>query len=194
MLISLQRIGIVPKNQLTYSKITRYFNLALLYPRIQNLEGCIVECGVAQGGTLAALKVLSIAENKERPIYGFDTFAGLPDGSAAFCHSKGEVIQYFKDNRVPMENVTLVEGDVRYTLKNFNESIAFLHIDLDLYEGYNASLNFLWDNVVSGGVVVFDDYNERKWKGATMAVDEFVKEHELTLHCANFAKKYYLIK
>lgn len=46
---------------------------------LQNIDGCIVECGIAAGGNFAAmiLGVLSVNENTQRNFYGFDSFEGI---------------------------------------------------------------------------------------------------------------------
>lgn len=199
--LALQMYGIIPKDQLSYVKVSRRVNLQRLYERVYDLPGVAVECGVARGDSLALLKILSIAEGKNRPIIGYDTFEGLPEPAAfergvrgQFGHSKAAVVQFFKDRQVPMDGITLVRGDIRDTLKDFESDIAFLHIDLDLYEGYKAALSYLWDKVVPGGIVLFDDYGY-DWAGADKAVDEFVAAHpKLELNKERFANKTYLIK
>jgi len=42
------------------------------------------------------------------------------------------------------------------------ESIAYMHIDLNNAEGVLAVLDRLFDRVVSGGIVIMDDY---EWSG-----------------------------
>ncbi len=198
----LQKIGLVPRNTFIYAKLARRFNIAILYQKIVGLPGCIVECGVASGQSLVVLKILSIAENKGRRIYGFDTFEGLPEPrphergkKGWFKYSKASVVQFFKDANTPMDNVELVEGDISETLKGFEfpEPVAFLHIDVDLYDGYKAALDGLWEKIVPGGVVLFDDYEE--WAGAAKAVREFLDAHPgVALQKAEFARKAYIIK
>jgi len=171
--LALQKYRIIPKSPLNHSKLSQKINICLLYTHIKELDGVIVECGVAQGHSLTVLKILSLAEGKNREVYGFDTFCGLPEPAAfeggvkgEFGHTKSSVVQFFKDTNVPLSNVSLIEGDIRDTLKTFNKPIAFLHIDVDLYEGYRAALETLWDKIVQGGVVLFDDYDDKSWVGA----------------------------
>ncbi|OHA95829.1 MAG: hypothetical protein A3C62_02605 [Candidatus Zambryskibacteria bacterium RIFCSPHIGHO2_02_FULL_39_16] len=200
--LALQRYRIIPKSPLNYAKLSQKINICLLYTCIKNLSGVIVECGVAEGHGLAVLKILSLAEGKAREIYGFDTFCGLPTPSVFdkrgakgwFGYTKSSVIQFFKDTGVSLDNVFLIEGDIQDTLKAFNQPIAFLHIDVDLYKGYKVALEILWDKVVKGGVVVLDDYNDKSWIGAKKAVDEFIEKRGIVIHKVEFANKSYLIK
>ncbi|NDG09881.1 MAG: hypothetical protein EB112_04210, partial [Actinobacteria bacterium] len=75
--------------------------------------------------------------------------------------------------------------------------IAFLHIDLDLYEGYESALKLFYEQVVTGGVIFFDEYNAEAWPGATKAVDEFVTRFNLEIQECNGKTglaKYFVIK
>jgi O-methyltransferase len=52
-----------------------------------------------------------------------------------------------------------------------------LHIDGDWYESVKVCLDALYDRVVPGGIIQFDDYGY--WKGARKAVDEFMAKREI---------------
>jgi len=65
-------------------------------------------------------------------------------------------------------------GDVMETLKDkttIPEKIAILRLDTDWYESSKYELEQLYDNVVVGGVIIFDDYYH--WDGQRRATDEF---------------------
>ena len=63
---------------------------------------------------------------------------------------------------------------------------AFVHIDVDLYRTHLDCLNFFYDRIVKGGIVVFDDYGRDFFKtSARKAVDEFFSdkpESPIALH------------
>jgi hypothetical protein len=92
-----------------------------------------------------------------------------------------------------------VKGDIMKTLPSYvaqnpNLRIALLHIDVDIYEPSKLILEHLWDKVVSGGIVMLDDYDIIE--GETLAVDEFFanKEH-ITIHKSKYhASPKYIIK
>ena len=74
----------------------------------------------------------------------------------------------------PKERLHYVVGDVMKTLldqQNIPLKIACLRLDTDWYESSKIELEKLYDNVVSGGVVIFDDYYH--WDGQRKATDEF---------------------
>jgi hypothetical protein len=74
-----------------------------------------------------------------------------------------------------------------------------VHLDCDIYESYKTCLDSLYDQVVPGGVILFDEYACPVWPGATRAVDEFFSDKpEKPLLCRDEGRpqkpKYYVIK
>ena len=49
-------------------------------------------------------------------------------------------------------------------------------MDCDAYTSHIDSLNFIYPRMSTGGCIVFDDYNEKKWPGAKKAIDEFFSD------------------
>jgi len=75
----------------------------------------------------------------------------------------------------------LVEGDVEksipiYLKENPGFRISYLYLDLDIDKPTYISLNLLYDRVVRGGIIVFDEYACEKWTESN-AVDRFLKDH-----------------
>jgi len=74
----------------------------------------------------------------------------------------------------PQDKLHYIVGDVMETLKdkaNIPEKIAILRLDTDWYESSKYELEQMYDNVVSGGVIIFDDYYH--WDGQRRATDDF---------------------
>ena len=74
----------------------------------------------------------------------------------------------------PQSNLHYVVGDVMETLKDktkIPEKIAILRLDTDWYESSKYELEQLYDNVVTGGIIIFDDYYH--WNGQRKATDGF---------------------
>ena len=51
-----------------------------------------------------------------------------------------------------------------------------MYLDLDIDKPTYASLNMLYDRIVRGGIIVFDEYACEKWTESN-AVDRFLNEH-----------------
>ncbi len=81
----------------------------------------------------------------------------------------------FLFNFCEKNNVSLLKGKFKDTLPNFNKDINILHIDCDLYDSYLECLDNLYEKIVDGGCVIFDEYYSLKYPGARIAVDEFFK-------------------
>ena len=79
----------------------------------------------------------------------------------------------------------LVKGDISKTSKDFlidrpGFRISLLYLDLDLEKPTHDALQNLYDRVVSGGIIVFDEYAYHAWSEAN-AVDDFVKKYDLKI-------------
>jgi O-methyltransferase len=148
-------------------------------------DGEFWECGVYNGGSAS---MIYDRMPKQRQLRLFDSFEGLPQESEHDnMHKAGDfndanydtVVEYFKDK----PSVEINKGWIPDTFAGKDDcKIAFLHLDLDLYEGYLATLDFAWPKMVSGGIVAFDDYQAPSCLGARKAVDEFVATKGIKLH------------
>ena len=57
------------------------------------------------------------------------------------------------------------------------EKIAILRLDTDWYESSKYELEQMYDNVVIGGVIIFDDYYH--WDGQRRATDDFFESRNI---------------
>lgn len=74
----------------------------------------------------------------------------------------------------PMEKLHFIVGNTIETLKikeNIPDKIAILRLDTDWYESSKVELEQLYNNVVTGGLIIFDDYYH--WDGQRRAVDDY---------------------
>jgi len=75
----------------------------------------------------------------------------------------------------------LIEGDVcetipEYLKENPGLRISLLYCDMDIEKPTFESLNYLYERVVRGGIIVFDEYACNKWSESN-AVDRFLKKY-----------------
>ena len=66
----------------------------------------------------------------------------------------------------------------------FPDEIAILRLDTDWYESSKFELEKMYDKVVDGGLVIFDDYYH--WDGQRRATDEFFESRGIV---CDFIKK-----
>lgn len=186
----------------------------VLYEIIQILEkrsvkGAFVECGYGHGRSFAVLS--HFADKSGRKIFGFDSFKGFPNVTPADYSSRNPKrgqwsVRTLKEANKFIKSLGIFKNNSNYKLKKLifdantsnpilNEKIALLHIDLDLYEGYKYALEIFFNQIQIGGIILFDEYNNYKWPGASKAVNEFLTSKNLnTKHIKEIRGKYYLIK
>ena len=180
---------------------------AVNYILQNNIEGCIIECGV-ESGNFEHIWINELMKNNSvRDIYLFDTFGGLVEpteydytckDAKIYQMNKDEVYTTWKNNVIdekvnswcytpldkvkqrlnstgyPENNLHYVVGNVMETLKDkttIPEKIAILRLDTDWYESSKYELEHMYDNVVKGGIIIFDDYYH--WDGQRRATDDF---------------------
>lgn len=74
-----------------------------------------------------------------------------------------------------LDNIELRVGDFQKTMQENSPSKACLAIfDCDLYNSYETALDFIWPQLVAGGVCYLDEYYSLKFPGARTAVNEFI--------------------
>ncbi|MBK8982206.1 MAG: hypothetical protein IPM38_07760 [Ignavibacteria bacterium] len=89
--------------------------------------------------------------------------------------SAGQLIEVLK-NKSCAENIELIEGDITVTLPEYVRSnpelkISLLNLDTDIYEPSVTILEELYPKIVSGGILILDDY--KVFPGETKAVDDY---------------------
>ena len=57
------------------------------------------------------------------------------------------------------------------------ERYAFVSLDADLYAPLLAGLEYFYPRLSSGGAILLHDYNNQRFRGASMAVDDFEKKN-----------------
>lgn len=153
-----------------------------------NIPGNFAELGVGQGGTSVFLARL--AKKLGRKLLAVDSFQGLPAPSrekdnAYFVkgdyQAQGDVDQMAQflnwRTRYSVDDVMHVEKCFFADLvipKEF-DSLAFVHLDSDLYDSIYDSLMKVWNRVVTGGGVAIDDFFHHS-QGPARAVADFFRD------------------
>lgn len=182
-------------------EVTRFLARHELFRLVQNVQGCIVECGVYSGqGLMSWAQLSAILEpvgGAFRHIYGFDTFSGFPNvhakdlsGVEKLGWRKGDLrmdsfddlqrcIELFDENRFlsQIPKVSLIKGDFSKTAAQFIKAnphilISLLYLDFDLYEPTKRALEMFIPRMPKGAVLAFDEINHPLWPGETQALLE----------------------
>jgi len=171
--------------------VARILYFKEMLDRVAPIEGDVVECGVSIGHGLLYFLLLGMLMERERNVFGFDSFAGFPESTRQDAKADGShqvargdyatpmqlVSRVLEDGRVAQRslehNVHLIQGFFDNTLPQYQRPIALLHLDCDLYESYQTCLRHLYGKVASGGLILLDEYSDPNFPGARKAVDEF---------------------
>lgn len=191
---------------------------AVLNTKNNNLDGDFVECGVWRGGNILLFKLLNDFYNLNKNIFAYDTYEGMTPPQDIDITSSGVSAETLMKNTKKkdekhnihcfseldqvknnillysnLNNINFVKGPVEKTLFNENNlpnKISILRLDTDFYNSTKIELERLFPRVVSGGVLIIDDYGF--WKGARKAVDEYFNKKKW-LHIVDSTCRY-LIK
>lgn len=165
--------------------LKRYLAHVELFKMTLDVPGDIAEFGVYRGAglfTWANLLEAYCIGDRTKVVYGFEDWVGFGEfRPAPFKREVLGAIAIFDDDRfIPHKmRIKLVDGDITKTAPQFvrdNPGVRFslVHLDCDLYEPTKAALEAMWDCVVPGGIVIFDEYGIPDWPGETAAVDKFL--------------------
>jgi Macrocin-O-methyltransferase (TylF) len=200
--------------RVNYKWLIHFLYFKEMFDLIADRKGDIVECGVGRGSSFFKLCCLACSENKSRKVYGFDSFEGFPEPSEEdigprnlqkgkwnvstvelmydFLTEVGKIERCFVVN-----NVILVKGFFDESFQKYDgDAVAFLHLDVVLYNSYKLVLEYFWPKVTKGGVVLFDEYKNvsREFPGANKAIDEFFGDLRGEIQFNKQANRYYIVK
>jgi hypothetical protein len=154
------------------------------------VPGCYMEFGVFTGGTMRFMA-------KKKPVasfHGFDSFEGLPEDWFGMPLVKNSFSVNGKLPKVPA-NVELHKGWFNETLpkwrEKYQDKVAFMHIDCDLYSSTVDILENLADRMQVGTVVLFDEYlNYPNWQHHEYkAWKEFTEKYSIGYEYIGFARQ-----
>lgn len=151
-----------------------------LYVQISNyLNGNICEVGVYKGGSA---EIIANSKSENKKLYLFDTFKGMPAVNEKDNHHKKNdfndtSFENIKNYFDKFENVFVYQGIFPQQNSEIikDDKFSLVHLDVDIYESYKNCLEFFYPRLVSGGLLILDDYNATTCVGAKIAVDEFFK-------------------
>jgi len=154
------------------------------------VPGDFVECGVNAGFISSAIMHGLSWGQTGRRFYLIDTFAGpdlrqfsgaeiqrgrlriAQDALAAGAYVTD--IERIEQNFAEWSNVEVVRGLVPDVLAGVSFGpVAFLHLDLNCALPEREALQFFWNRITPGGIVLLDDYAYYGHDSQTEAVDQF---------------------
>lgn len=132
------------------------------------VDGDFIECGVYRGGFAKAIMSFTDFNNKKKTYYLCDTFDG-GEGANLFTEEEKKSRSFYGAYENTFEfvkkifaedNAVIVKGLVPDSLKELKlKKIAFILLDMNSAVAEEGALEFLWDKLSNGGVILFDDHS-----------------------------------
>ena len=135
-----------------------------------HLEGDFVDCGVHTGIFARAVINYTSFQKSSKKYFLLDTFSGLDERysnkfelkrNSSMGYDKEDSDLLFKQVEETFKgfNVKIIKGAVPETLEYVDSNkISYLSIDMNCVLPEVAALEFFWDKMVSGGIIILDDY------------------------------------
>jgi hypothetical protein len=163
------------------------YNFYKYIKQTQDIDGHIVEVGVYEGGSASLINKF---KEKNKTLYLFDTFCGLQDvgkfdnndalhNGGISADSYDRLKKYFIN-----DNVNIIKGYFPEScpISFQNKKFSFVHLDADTYLSTHKALEFFYNKMSIGGIILSHDYTNNHAPGVKKAVDEFLlNKKEITI-------------
>ncbi len=157
--------------------------------KASTLPGDFVECGVNRGGMSRAICHYVDFNRLDKKFWLLDTYNGLDDDlvtdeeramgrGRAFNKNYTECLDAVRETFRAYPGVRVVPGSIPGTLPQVEaDRVSYLSIDLNCVAPEIAAAEYFWDKLVSGAVMVLDDYGSELHEPQKRAFDEFGRAH-----------------
>jgi len=140
----------------------RYITACAAYHCL-HLDGDFAEFGVYTGTGIKTVIDYLGGVKFPKTFWGYDYFDSNPDGDLDFKDNDKNFFKFVQNRFKDYPQVKLIKGFVPDSFQlGMPDSLAYMHIDMNNHKGELAVLDALFDRVVSGGIIILDDY---EWSG-----------------------------
>jgi hypothetical protein len=156
------------------------------------LPGDFVECGVNRGFLSTAIMEYLDWDRVGKQFWLLDTFEGID-----LSQLEGDELEAARERNARMDladadsvrawfsqwqNVNVIEGAVPGTLPLVHATeIAYLHLDMNSSAPEVAALEYFWERLGPGALVLFDDYGYRGYEAQKRALDAFARPRDVPI-------------
>lgn len=178
----------------TLVDIYRCYELWQLVQKTQQLSrgSAILEVGVWRGGTAGIMSAQLAKLNSNGILYLADTFTGVAKaGTNDAFYTGGEhhdtsqaIVEEVMTTKSRYAHYKILKGifpDDTQQLVPTDAVFGLCHIDVDVYDSAKDVLEWVWPKLVTGGIVVFDDYGFHTCTGVTKLVESYRDRNDRVL-------------
>ncbi|MCL2144411.1 MAG: TylF/MycF family methyltransferase [Endomicrobia bacterium] len=179
----------------TLVDIYRCYELWQLVDETSGLDGAIIEIGVWRGGTGALIAKRAELSEITSLVYLCDTFTGVvKSGENDSSYNGGEHADTSKSivdtliGKLGLSNTKILTGVFPDDTSEMitDTKFRFCHVDVDVFKSANDIAGWIWNKLVIGGVIVFDDYGFKSCDGITKFVNQERKKNDrIVVHNLN---------
>ena len=175
----------------TFNTRNRFLKRVAEIIKSKKIAGNVAEGGVFEGYFARQINALF----PDKYLYLFDTFEGF-DKRDLFIE-KGDTrersghfniglsINSLLSSMPNPDKIILKKGYFPESVKNVNDTFAFVNLDFDLYKPTLAGLEFFYPMMAPGGIILVHDYfqdyvlsdKSLSFQGVKEAVDDFSNKH-----------------
>ena len=157
-----------------------------------HLPGDFVECGVNTGITSVAVCTFVNFNETGKRFYLFDTYNGIPleqaneaerdPRTAESALHYSECFELACRNFAPWPRCVLVRGRVPETFAQVDiKAVAYMHLDMNIAAPEIAAIEHFWPRLVTGGIVMLDDYGFEQYRPQRTAMDAWARDNGVPL-------------
>lgn len=189
-------VDIFPKVHMGRDRRVESLRLMAEWMTAQKVPGNVAEVGVYKGYFSRNINHYF----PEKKLYLFDTFEGfkneqlsayIDDRMKALLDEQKDKNNYCINSDIegmlstfPNKNNCIVKkGFFPETAKGVEDEFCLVSLDVDLYQGTKAGLEWFWPRMVKRGAIMVHDYNYFDCPGVKQAVDEFCIENGVGMAC-----------
>jgi len=168
----------------------RAFIVAWAAKHAKDLEGDFVECGVNTGMNARMIIDYIHFENVPKIYHLLDTFSGMDEKYSTkeeMMRSKkmgyvSDIYESVKETFKEFKNVNIIKGPIPETLAQVSsEKISLLLIDMNCVMPEVDALEFFWDKMTHGGIIILDDHGFPGHGAQRQAHNEFASRKNITI-------------
>lgn len=162
-----------------YHSIDRKYTVNQLLQLIKNVDGDTVECGAYKGATSYLICSFIQQYHQPRVHHIFDSFEGLnkPGKEDGDYWTAGNLAAGEEMCRKQLSQFDFVKYYKGWIPERFPEvekvRFSFVHIDVDLYQPTLDAVEFFYERLNKGGIMICDDYGFITCPGTKKAMDDF---------------------
>ena len=147
-------------NELAWRHYILFNSVILASKNISSNSMNLAECGVCDGLTIYfAIKACEIS-NKAKKSYLYDSWETLANDKLRFKYDYLDINTTKKNLDNFQEDLVFNKGLIPniFEIATNPSDVSWLHIDLNSTDATKSSLDFFYDKLIPGGIILFDDY------------------------------------